>query len=193
MRRGRLVAAAAGLALLGCGGDEVVPRSERPQPSAAQPDGVRPVSAGDVLAHAKVPGSRGLVVNVWASWCGSCREEVPLLMKMAERFASRGLPLRFVSADEPRDYEKAVQQMRDWGGPLPALAVAAGSMGAFKRGMSLNWRGGIPATFLFDASGQLRHLWEGPILEEEIAPKLEAFLAGENVDGETRTAAPPAR
>jgi len=176
----------------GSGGDEVVPRSERPQPVAALPREVKEVTAGEVRARSKEPGARGLVVNIWASWCGSCREEVPLLLKVRDAFAPRGLPFSFVSADQPQDLSKVVEQLRGWGFRLPGLVVAPGGMGDFKRGMSPSWRGGIPATFLFDAQGQLRHAWEGPILEEEIAPKLEAFLAGENVDGVTRTAAEPA-
>lgn len=189
--------ALAALALIGAGcgggGDEIVPRSERPQPVAALPSGIKPVTGGEVLGRAREPGVKALVINVWASWCGSCREEVPLLMKVRDSFASRGIAFSFVAADEPQDFAKAAEQMRGWGAALPALAVAPGGMGAFKRSMSPSWRGGIPATFLFDATGKLRHLWEGPILEEEITPKLEGFLAGENVDGETRTAAPPAR
>lgn len=189
------VAALAALALSGAGcgsGDEVVPRSERPQPTAAVPAGIKLVGPGDVLARAKEPGTRGLVVNVWASWCGSCREEVPLLLKVRDAFAARGVAFSFVSADQPQDFAKALEQSRGWGMVLPALAVTPGTMGELKRALSPSWRGGIPATFLFDAAGKLRHSWEGPILEEEIAPKLEAFLAGENVDGLTRTAAEPA-
>lgn len=190
-------ALSAALALFGAGcggGDGVVPRSQRPQPVAALPQGLQAVTAGEVLARARAnkSGVRGLVVNVWASWCGSCREEVPLLLKVRDAVAGRGLPFAFVSADQPQDFAKAVEQLRGWGVALPGWVVAPGSMGDFKRSMSPSWRGGIPATFLFDAKGQLRHAWEGPILEEEIAPKLEAYLAGQNVDGLTRTAAEPA-
>jgi thiol-disulfide isomerase/thioredoxin len=163
-----------------------------PQPPAAGlPEGVQPVRASAVLERARKPGTRGLVVNAWASWCGSCREEIPMLLALRKAFGPEGIELVFVSMDEPQDYAKAVELMRSLAGPLPTLAVAKGTRAEFKRAMSPNWRGGMPATFLFDATGKLRHLWEGPILEHEISPVLQGFLAGDAIDGETRTAAEP--
>jgi hypothetical protein len=79
--------------------------------------------------------------------------------------------------------------MRKMNGPLSTLAVA-GSMGTFKQAMRPDWRGAIPATFLFDATAKLRYFWEGPVYEHEIAPILQGFLAGAVIDGETR---PPLR
>lgn len=165
---------------------------QEPQPAAAGlPAGIEPVRVSALLARAREPGRRGLVVNTWASWCGSCREEIPILLALRKAFGPEGIELVFVSADEPQDFGKAADLMRSLGGPMPTLAIAKGTRGEFKQAMSPKWRGGIPATFLFDATGRLRHLWEGPILEHEISPVLQGFLAGDAIDGETRTAAEP--
>jgi thiol-disulfide isomerase/thioredoxin len=152
------------------------------------PAGVEAIDSTTLLARARQPGVRGLVVNVWASWCGSCREEIPLLLKVQSAFKGDGIEFAFVSADEKKDYEAARKLMQTLSGPTPTLVV--GSRATFKPAMNPRWRGGIPATFLFDATGKLRHFWEGPILEEEIAPVLQGFLAGDDIDGETRTAGP---
>lgn len=128
-------------------------------------------------------GKRGTVVNVWASWCGSCRTEVPLLLQLRAAFAE--LDFVFVSADEPPDFAKAVEQMRGWSGPLPVFVIP-GSMTPFKRAMHPEWKGAIPATFLFDAEQKRRYFWEGPVLEHELSPILQGFLAGDAIDGETR-------
>jgi thiol-disulfide isomerase/thioredoxin len=190
------------IALLTACGDDVVPRKRSggpaPRPSAAAPppsaatlpDGLVTIEGPALLARAHAPGVRGLLVNVWASWCGSCREELPILFQIRDAFKSAGLTWAFVSGDEPLGYDAALKLMHDIGGPSPTMVVAPGTMGKFKRAMSPNWRGGIPAMFLFDTTGKLRHLWEGPILEHEITPVLQAFLSGEAVDGETRTAGP---
>ena len=114
-----------------------------------------------------------------------------MLIEQQKAFAASGLQFVFVSADEPKDFARAAELMREYGGAMPTLAVAPGTRAAFKRAMSPNWRGGIPATFLFDDTGKLRHLWEGPILEHEISPVLQGYLAGAAIDGETRTAAQP--
>lgn len=114
-----------------------------------------------------------------------------MLLALRDKLAARDVRLLFVSADEPQDFAKVSELARSWGLAAPTLAVTPGTLGNFKRALSPDWRGGIPATFLIDAHGKLRHLWEGPILEEEIAPVVERFLAGEQVDGVTRTAAEP--
>jgi len=161
-----------------------------PNPPAKAAGDVAYVDVASLLARPRDAHARGIVINAWASWCGSCREEIPLLLQLQAGFAPEGLQFAFVTVDQPAELARAAELMKSWGGPLPVLAVR-GSLGDFKRAMTAKWRGAIPATFLFDAQGQLRHYWEGPILEEEIAPLLQRFLAGENVDGETRTTGAP--
>jgi thiol-disulfide isomerase/thioredoxin len=181
-------------AAVSCGSDaRPVPRESRPRATSelAAAEGIETVDAGKLLGLASAPKSRGLVVNVWASWCGSCRQEVPMLMALRDKLAARDVRFVFVSADELQDFPKVRELARSWNVGLPALAVAPGTLGNFKRALSPDWRGGIPATFLIDQQGKLRHFWEGPILEEEIAPVVDRYLAGENVDGVTRTAAEP--
>lgn len=114
-----------------------------------------------------------------------------MLLELRDKLAARDVRLVFVSADEAQDFAKVSELAKGWNIGSPALALAPGALGNFKRALSPDWRGGIPATFLIDAQGKLRHLWEGPILEEEIAPVVERYLAGEQVDGVTRTAAEP--
>jgi thiol-disulfide isomerase/thioredoxin len=185
------------LSAAGCGSDaRPIPRENRPHAPAsaaavALPDGIELVDAAKLLSLAAAPQSRGLVVNVWASWCGSCRQEVPMLLALRDKLGQDGVALVFVSADEPQSLEKVTELANGWSLGKPALVVAPGTLGNFKRALSPDWHGGIPATFLIDAQGKLRHLWEGPILEEEIAPVVQRYLAGEAVDGVTRTAAEP--
>ena len=184
------------LSAAGCGSDaKPIPRENRPAARASNlvglPEGIELTDAAKLLGLAATPSSRGLVINVWASWCGSCRQEVPMLLALRDKLAKRQVGLLFVSADELQDFPKVVELAKSWSVGLPVRAVTPGTLGNFKRALSPDWKGGIPATFLIDAQGKLRHLWEGPILEEEIAPVVERYLNGEDVDGVTRTAAEP--
>jgi thiol-disulfide isomerase/thioredoxin len=158
--------------------------------SAGRVEGVASVDAAGLLARVQAANTRGLVVNVWASWCGSCRQEIPLLMQLKQVFASEGIAFAFVTADDAKDYPRAVELMKSWGGPLPVLSVDS-DFRQFKGALNPKWRGAIPATFLFDSQQKLRYFWEGPVLEHEVAPILQGFLAGEAIDGEMRTAAGP--
>lgn len=149
------------------------------------PADVKEIDAPALFEQMRSRAKRGTVVNIWASWCDSCREEIPLLLELQKTMASEGIDFVFVSADERKDYAKAVELMRTWSGPLPVLAVAD-PMTPFKRAMHPSWKGAIPATFLFDDQQKLKHFWEGPVLEHEITPILQGFLAGEPIDGVTR-------
>jgi thiol-disulfide isomerase/thioredoxin len=166
--------------------DRAPAASEQLAEPAAGSD-LKPIDAAALFEHMRSgkEKKRGTVVNVWASWCGSCKGEVPMLLKLREALASSGLDFVFVSADEPRDFPKAVELLRGWSGPMPAYAVA-GAMGPFKQAMHPEWKGAIPATFLFDEQQKRRYFWEGPIREHEIAPILQGYLAGETIDGELR-------
>jgi thiol-disulfide isomerase/thioredoxin len=196
VRFGNLVGLLACLFACACGDDDGVQRiaasEPRPAPKAAaipaSVDGIQRIDAAGLRQLVTTRG-RGTVINIWASWCGSCREEIPMLLKLRETFVPEGVDFLFVSADKPDAWASAVGLMQGWGAPLPTFAVA-GSMGSFKQAMHPNWQGAIPATFLFDATFKLRHFWEGPIYEHEIAPIVQGFLAGDEIDGETR---PPLR
>jgi thiol-disulfide isomerase/thioredoxin len=165
-----------------------------PTPAATEVEGLLRVDAPGLMQRITSTTTRGTVVSVWATWCGSCRREIPMYLELRKLFLPSGIDFVFISADEPPAFASVVEQMRAWGGPLPALAVG-GSMGRFMRGIDPRWHGALPATFLFDATPKLRHFWEGPIYEHEITPILQGYLAGEPIDGETRppiTGGPPA-
>lgn len=102
---------------------------------------------------------RGKVVllNVWATWCGPCREEMPSLQALYEDYGPRGLEIVAVSIDAP-------QGLRDRGGKL------GGNVSAFAEEMQLtfpiwlNQSGdiyqtyrmtGVPETFVIDRFGYI--------------------------------------
>jgi thiol-disulfide isomerase/thioredoxin len=164
----------------------VASTTQPPPPSAATKD-LLTLDAPQLFERIRKSGKRGTLVNVWASWCGSCRDEIPMLLSLRSAFEREGLDFAFVSADEPAAFTSVVELMRSLKGPLPALAVA-GSMNSFKQAMRPDWHGALPATFLFDATAKLRYFWEGPVYDHEITPIVQGFLAGETIDGATRPA-----
>ena len=88
------VALAAALASAPSGSAMVTPGSAAPLIRA---------SAADVLAAVKAPGAHMVVVNVWATWCIPCREEMPDLLRLRRAYAERGLRLILVSGDFASD------------------------------------------------------------------------------------------
>jgi peroxiredoxin len=96
---GRLAAAAYTLVLSACGSPDATSEAYRPLAVGdTMPPYTATTFAGDTVSVAAGPGSLTLV-NVWATWCTSCREEMADLEAIHRAYASRGLRVIAVSVD----------------------------------------------------------------------------------------------
>ena len=90
-----------------------------------------------------------VLVNVWVSWCGPCRDELPLLAATRERLASAGMQ---VATIDTRDGPVAAQALLDELGvvDLPAVTDPDGRL-------AVSWGAhGVPETFLVGRDGTIR-------------------------------------
>ena len=55
---------------------------------------------------------RVLVVNYWATWCAPCREEIPLFVRMQERYGERGLLFIGIAIDQPDKVAEFAREFR---------------------------------------------------------------------------------
>jgi peroxiredoxin len=103
--------------------------------------------------------SRGRVVlvNVWATWCHPCREEIPVLQALYERYASRGLELVGVSVDARGEEDTIREFATDFRMTYPLW------LDPDERIQSTFLAIGVPATFLIDRQGVLRWRHVGPV------------------------------
>jgi thiol-disulfide isomerase/thioredoxin len=152
-------------------------------PTTTAPGEVEPIRIGAFLKQLAALGGKGTLVNAFASWCGPCREEVPMLAAMAQNLRNDGIHLVFVAFDEPEDRDKAASFLRAHDARAPSF-LALDAL-AFRQRLAPNWPGMIPATLLFDPGPRLRYLWAGPAYEQEIVPIVEGFLAGRAIDGQS--------
>ncbi|MFC4427466.1 TlpA family protein disulfide reductase [Deinococcus navajonensis] len=98
---------------------------------------------------------RPVVVNFWASWCGPCREEAPLLRELSTKQAGgQGLAVVGVLFQEPRE-EAARNFIQDYALAYPHLRDP-NSRTAIDYGVA-----GIPETFFIDAQGVVQHVDRG--------------------------------
>ncbi len=97
-----------------------------------------------------------LVVNVWATWCAPCVEEFPALVAVAEASDQGKYQFIAVSLDYPDELESKVRPFVDKMQPgFPVYIQNFASETAFMDSMSGDWRGAVPATFIFDSNGVL--------------------------------------
>jgi thiol-disulfide isomerase/thioredoxin len=95
----------------------------------------------DLLAQLK---GTPVVVNVWASWCGQCRKEAPMLEGAARDFGSR---VQFIGVDIQDDRGDAQRTIRDFGWPYPSVFDPNQDV---KHGLGLL---GQPHTLFYDREG----------------------------------------
>jgi thiol-disulfide isomerase/thioredoxin len=160
-------------------------------PQRVSPEGFVLVDARQLLDQVRRTRATGVVVNCWARWCGSCREELPLLLRLKQTFGG-AIEVMLVSVDDPEGRPAASNMLSELDAPAPRYAVE-GPLEPFKAAMNPRWTGVIPASFLFDRSGKLRYFWAGTVYEKEITPLLQRYLAGEHIDGESDFALAPGK
>ncbi len=102
---------------------------------------------------------RGKVVllNVWATWCHPCRDEIPELQALHEKYSAQGLELVGVSVDTDGSDEAIRAFMNDFRMTYPIWRDPD------ERVSTQFLVVGVPATFLIDRQGVLRWRKTGPI------------------------------
>lgn len=135
-----------------------------------------------VKETARAKGTKGVLINAWASWCGPCKVEMPLLLDISRRYAARGIDVWFVSVDKSTEAAQVEAVLKERAVPSPHYVVK-GRLGYFKEALSPIWKGSLPSTFLFDADGRLRYYWGAQVFESELVPVLDDFLEGKAIDG----------
>ena len=92
-----------------------------------------------------------LLVNLWATWCGPCRQETPELVKLNKEFRSQGLEVVGLSTENPDDSAEKVRDFVQnykvdyrvgWSGPQVAIALMQG-------------RDAIPQSFIISRDGRV--------------------------------------
>ena len=148
-----------------CGGGDM----QRVEVGAPAPDYAAATLDGDSLALADMRGTP-VLLNVWATWCIPCREEMPALQQIQDEFAARGLRVVGVSIDQKR----AVDQIR---GFIDEHAIGFTILHDPASRVARTFRTvGVPETVLIDEHGVLRARWIGQVNAEQIRPAvLELF------------------
>jgi cytochrome c biogenesis protein CcmG/thiol:disulfide interchange protein DsbE len=102
------------------------------------------------------------MLNVWASWCGSCREEHPVLMDLAK---SGAVPL--IGLDYKDGATEARALLAKSGDPYLLSAVDRDGRVGMDYGVY-----GVPETYVIDRAGLIRYKQIGPVTDEVLKTKI---------------------
>jgi len=106
------------------------------------------------------------LLNVWASWCGACRDEHPVLVEFSKRAV---VPIYGLNYKDKR--EDGMGWLKQFGNPYTdSLFDPDGRIG-IDYGVY-----GVPETFVIDRQGVIRYKQIGPITPEVLKDKIEPLV-----------------
>jgi cytochrome c biogenesis protein CcmG, thiol:disulfide interchange protein DsbE len=141
----RKFAALAAVVAIGCSGEP----PQRVAIGEPAPRYAATTLAGDSASTSGLAG-KVVLLNVWATWCAPCRDEIPYLQSLYERHRGEGLEIVGVSVDA-RGQDSAIQEFaKDFGMTYPIWRDPD------ERVQSLYLALGVPSSYLIDRAGILR-------------------------------------
>ncbi len=115
---------------------------------------------------------RPTLLNVWATWCGGCRQEHEMLLQLAEQ---GGVPIYGLNYRDERS--GALRWLDQLGDPYVAVAYDPDGSGSIDWGVY-----GAPETFLIDPDGVVVYKHLGPmtpsVWREEFMPRMQQMQGG---------------
>ena len=133
------------------------------------PDFVLKSATGENLRLSEYRGDV-VMINFWATWCGPCRQEMPLLDDLYARYGRVGFSLLGVNIDD--DARRAMQMVEELGVNFPVLFDDT------KEVSKLYQVEAMPVTVLVDREGTVRHVHHGykPGYEEKYLTEIRSLL-----------------
>lgn len=146
------------------------------QPKAGQAPTAPVAREGDALPALTLPDAHGrpadlaaltagrpALINVWATWCGPCVKEMPMLDAFHRAQAPNGVQVVGIALDDPAAVRDFMARF-DIG--YPGLVDTPGTADA---GVRLgNPRGVLPYSLLVDARGRILEQWVGPLEQGDL-------------------------
>jgi thiol-disulfide isomerase/thioredoxin len=118
---------------------------------------------GGSLALSSIARGDIVVINVWASWCGPCRQESPMLATAAKTLSGGGVT--FLGLDEQDPPVAAREFVASVGATYPDLVDESGSL---LRELKLLPQMGVPSTLVLDKHGRMAARVVGPMTSTQL-------------------------
>ena len=163
------LAALPAILIAGCGPGES---------SGPPPPQVSTINAAGIEKLVKDAHGKVLVMNFWATWCPPCVKEMPELARFNNEYKDKGVVFVSISADHPTTIEdriKPFMQVEEI--PFPVHVMDAVETGAMDALLTVEWGGGLPATFIYGKDGKLAH-WQVEEIDFEGLEKIVKPLLG---------------
>ena len=133
------------------------------------PDFTLKSTSGENIKLSELRG-QVVLINFWASWCGPCRQEMPLLDQMYQKYSPLGFTLLGVNVEQ--DSADAQRMLKDTPVTFPILFDAQNQVSKLYDVTAM------PSTVLVDRDGKVRFMHKGyqPGYEDEYQTQIRALV-----------------
>ena len=128
------------------------------QPGDTPPDALGSTLGGSAVTVSSLHG-KVVVISFWATWCGYCMKEMPVLARLQSVATQRGLPLQVVAVDSKEDHDTFTHSARLLKKRLPGLLITWDRDGAVGKPYGSNK--GIPVMLMLHRDGTVAHVHVG--------------------------------
>jgi len=176
-----------GLALLSTGPTTAQRKRGSNQPASPPQISVAAIDADGLAEVIKRDATKNkpLLVNFWATWCDPCREEFPDLVKIDKQYRPQGLDFTAVSLDELAELKTSVPKfLSDMHVTVPTYLLNVSDPEQAINRVDPQWSGALPATFLYDAQGNLVYKRLGRIKVPELTAEIEKLVGSKKAAAE---------
>jgi thiol-disulfide isomerase/thioredoxin len=118
---------------------------------------------------------RIVVLNFWATWCGPCKEELPRLGEMAQRYAGQNVAFVLASIDEQKKLDAVRDYVEQQKVTLPVWVGANVDLLEQLSGTNV-----VPATLIIDDKGEIVRAINGEARDEDVKEALDWLLNGKH-------------
>jgi len=138
---------------------------------------VEPIDTDGLKVLISKPKDKPLLVNFWATFCDPCRDEFPDLVKIDAEFRPKALDFVTVSLDDMTDLKTGVPKfLAQMKATMPAYLLNVSDPEPAINAVDPKWQGDLPATFLYNAKGEVVFKHFGRVNTAELREAIERVV-----------------
>jgi thiol-disulfide isomerase/thioredoxin len=150
-------------------------------PQAKAPNDPQVIDAQGYAKLVQQHRGKPLLINFWATWCEPCRDEYPMLNELAKQYAPKGLRVIGMNSDQDGDLilmRRFIARYRPVFPNYRRKPVKPEEEAEFNQTVLPDWRGELPATFLYGKDGRLIGHFFGARDREAYEAAIRQLLSG---------------